>query len=342
VYCQTNLSYLEFESSKNVFINNGYKIEFNLEEYNILKDDKIITSNNIKGIKSFKFSESKNYTLISNLGIENSKNIRISNICLYDRYYNVIYEAADSVYNDYFSNLYEINNKGYLATYNINNNIIILRKNDENFFIQLPHYLNYKVECQHYLKMDENFIYVIKNITNTKYDELVPGLTLFYRININSFEIETTEIPLNVITTYMVFNNCLVYSGIQGDLTKTLIYDLNLNTVKEIGKNFNLMVNFNNSFICISNTGISIYDYQFNNQLFSFSKKFNIVDYFFIDKEFYLLEYQLDKLIIYKLDIGNNVDLIECLELPKSVQSYLFKLEETFLINNKTILLKNN
>jgi len=343
IYGQTLLKYNDDKSDKCFFENNGYRIELNELGYKIIKDNEIVVNKNISGVKSVKTSQDNNFTILSNFEKNENKLFRINTITLYDKNYDQVQTFVDTVYNDYYANLYAVNNSGDIICYDINNNLITLKRRYELNNIELPFYFSVKTEAQHFLNVDNQNIFLIKNITNPLDDEILPGFTILYKINMSDFQIISLKISLNVVTSYYLNSDYLVVSGNNGSEYKTYLFDKKLKLVNEIDERFNLIFNINEYFISLNNSQIAVYDSLLKATNFKKqTKTFNIVDYFILNGKYYLAEYVLNNYKIYLIDLTDSeIKLVYQTEFESDFPLVILKLKTIYLLDkNRTIFLE--
>ncbi len=343
IYSQENINLREVTSNYNFFENNGYKVEFDQNGFDILNGRDVVLSKSVPGIKSIKTSSDLNFTVIECFDNSQNKNISLNRIFVFSKNYDIVLETIDTVYSDYSANLYSINNRGQFITYDINNNIIRIANKEDVKIVSLPYDYNVKTESQHYLFTDESYIYVIKNITNPIEDEVLPGFTILYKINLKTSEIYDIKIPINVLTAYLISNDSYIFSGSDGLNEKTILYDSNFNKKSEISKRFNLMFKFNTSnFIGITNKQLIEYDYSFNQiRLKTLDDMYTKVDYFVKNNEYYLITFTNDLCKISKLSYNQNQIFISQKADFKTLNfAQCLKLSKIFIFDkNKTIIL---
>jgi hypothetical protein len=341
LFAQENLVFSEYKASYNFFENNGYLIEFDNLGFNIKKDGTIKFSNNIEGIKTINTSDNLNYSIISSFQKFVNKSFTLNNVYFFDKEYSLLYESIDTVYNDYYNNLYTINNKGQIICYDINSQLVTIKNNTEEEKISLPYYYSFKVEEQNFLSVDDNYVYIIRNISNPLEDEILPGFTIFYRINLLNCELSKIIIPINTITSYYMGNKYYIFSGLNGDMKRTIIYDENLNQKNETYEMYNFIYNYDNKFIGVKNRGIDllIIDFKVINSI-NLESGIYKSDICKINDNLYLINCFLDKTKILRIDLNRNefklytekeFDTFD--NLLKLNKVYLFSYKGTIVIN---------
>ncbi len=306
--------------------NNGYKIVFEKDKLEIFKENNLIFQKGLTGLKTVKFSQNEEFTLIQNYYFTDKSGLSELHSFVFDGEYNIVTTFQDTIYRDYPAKVYNVNNNGNVVILNPGTSVLTVWDNNDINTLDIADGYKYDTETQNFINIDDEYIYVVRNITNPATVETIEQNTWMYKISMDLKEVVKSRFPISVVTCFNVFNNQILISGIQltngANANVSLFLNDNLEIINSTDLyKFNKVINYNNYLICLTDNQLVVLE---NNKV-KFGQKYTgtgrFINFCEYENNLFLIVEEGDKINFYPFNTETNLfnldkEVISLTDLP--------------------------
>ncbi|MFH0735447.1 MAG: hypothetical protein V1773_13210 [bacterium] len=314
ISAQNNVQSLAVEQIEgNFFENNSYKVVIEKDNFEISIDNNVVFDKNITGIKKVKFSEDENFTIIQNYKFAEKSELSLLNSFVYNSKYNLVASFQDTIYRDYPAKMYSVNNNGVVVIFDPASSLLSVWENNEIRTLNFSDGYEFDTETQNIISIDEENVYIVRNVTNPAAVENVLENTTLYKIEIKTKQFVKRTYPISVVTCFNLINEELIISGIKHNngtaVNTTLFINDNLEITKETDLyKFDKAVNFGDVVVGLAGNNVVTYnkDNEIKNEQ-KYSGDGRFINFYENEKSLFLIIEEGDNLNFYPFVLENSL-----------------------------------